>query len=158
MQAVSNRRELWGYPMAAVELCPYPGEGLGSVWGDFLSPNGPQQNNQPRCGISPGTKGCKCTRMDAQYQAKHLLETGLTLFLKAPKRKGTGKNGEHFSRILSVTLLFRPREPAVVSWNKTSLFSFMNLFSCLLKWNKILTSKLSLVVEFLIVFTSSDCV
>lgn len=158
MWAVSNRRELWGYPIAAAELGLYPGEGqgcrhLGSVWGDFLSPKGPRQNNQPCCGISPGTEGSKCTRMDVQYQAKHLLETALSLFLKGPTRDGMGKNGEHYSRILSVTLR---ASSGILEWS-TSFF-FMNLFGCLLKWNKILTFKPSLIVEFLNVFTSSDCV
>lgn len=53
MQPVSNRRDRWGYPIAALELQLYPGvdhmhRHLGRVWGGFLStngPSGPQPNN-----------------------------------------------------------------------------------------------------------------
>lgn len=48
----------------------------------------------------------------------------------------------------------------VVSWNRITLggFSYMNLFCCLLKQHKLLTSKISLIKEFHNVFTSSACV
>lgn len=98
--------------------------------------------------------------MAIQGQTKRLLETILILTLNVPQKKSVGKDRGHFPRKTFGTFLFRHREPVVVSWNWTSLsvFSSMNLFSCILNECRPLTSEIFLIKESHSLFTCSEFV